>query len=101
MNIVNPSMKEKYPMWYDAMEKQQKQQEIDNMLYMAQLEISQFVDAKMKEIEEKVRNIENNVNQSSINIEATLNNQSIMNSSAINREVKKIVVKELEKALKG
>jgi hypothetical protein len=99
--LVNPSMREKYPMWYDAMEKQQKQQEIDNMLLMAELEFSQFVDAKIKEIEDKVREIENSVNKTSYSIEATLNNQPITNSSAINREVKKMVVKELEKALKG
>lgn len=100
MMMVNPSMKEKYPYWYAQIEREERQREIDRMLMMAELQLSQFVDAKIKEIDEKVREIENRVNQSSINIDATLNNQSILNSSAINREVKKIVVKELERALK-
>lgn len=100
MMLVNPSMKEKYPYWYAQVEREERQREIDNMMMIAELQLSQFVDSKIKEIDDKVREIENRINQSSINIDATLNNQSILNSSAINREVKKMVVKELGKALK-
>lgn len=97
--LVNPSMKEKYPYWYAQVEREEKQREIDNMLFMAQIQLSQFVDEKMKDIDNKVREIEERVRQADYNVITTINNKPMENNSAINREIKKMLVKELEKAL--
>ena len=100
MMLVNPSMKEKYPYWYHNEEIREERNRIERLIEEAEYRISKFVDAKLDDVELRIREIENKVNQSSFNIETTLNNQTIDNSSMIKREVKKIVIKELEKALK-
>lgn len=99
MMLVNPNMKDKYPYWYAMVEKEQQQRQIDEMMMIAQIKLSQFVDTKIKEIDDKVRDIENQIHQASFNIEANINNQP-MSNSVINREIKKMVVNEIEKALR-
>lgn len=99
MIIANTRIKEKYPYWNANMEKQQEEQRINRIIEEAELRITQFVDMKMNEIEARIQEIENNVKQTKYNIEATLNNQT-MDDSIIRREVKKMVLKEFEKALK-
>ena len=99
MMLVNPNMKDKYPYWYAMVEKEQQQRQIDEMMMIAQIQLSQFVDTKIKEIDDKVRDIENRLHQASFNIEANINNQPISNN-VINREIKKMVVNEIEKALR-
>ena len=99
MMLVNPNMKDKYPYWYAMVEKEQQQRQIDEMMMIAQIQLSQFVDTKIKEIDDKVRDIENRIHQASFNIEANINNQP-MSNSVINREIKKMVVNEIEKALR-
>ena len=99
MILTNPALKEKYPYWYANMEREQEQQRMERKIEEAEWRISQFVDMKMNEIEAKIREIENNVNQTRISIEATLNNKP-MNSTNINNEVKRMVYKEVEKAFK-
>ena len=99
MLYVNPSMKDKYPYWYAQVEREERQREIDNMVFMAELELSQFVDAKMKDIESMVNEIKNRLQQTSYNVETTINNKP-MSSDVINREIKKMAVEQFKKALK-
>lgn len=99
MMLVNPNMKDKYPYWYAMVEKEQQQRQIDEMLMIAEIQFSQFVDAKMKDIDNMVNEIRNRLQQTSYNVEATINNKP-MSNDVINREIKKMVMSEFEKALR-
>ena len=98
MIAIPPNSGKDYLFWKNK-EKQDRQQEIDNMLYMAEYQFSQFVESKMKDIDNLVREIENRLHQTDLNIEANINGNALT-SQTINREIKKIVLNEFEKALK-
>lgn len=100
MMLTNPSMKEKYPYWYQNAMEQEEQRRIERLIDMAEWRIENYLKGKMQELEQKIRDIEVKVNGASFNIETTLNNQSMIDSGAINREIKKMVVNEIRKALK-
>lgn len=99
MMLTNPSMKDKYPYWWANKEKQEREQELERMIEAAEWRLSQFVDEKMKDIDSLVREIENRLQNMSYNAEGTFNGLP-MNSSTINREIKKMVISEFHKALR-
>lgn len=99
MMFVSPSMKEKYPYWYAMVEKEQQQRQIDEMLMMAEIQFSQFVDDKMKDVDNMVNEIKNRLQETRFDVEATINNKT-MSNEVINREIKKMVMEQFKKAVK-
>lgn len=99
MTYSNPSMKEMYPYWWANKEKQEREQELERMIEAAEWRLSQFIDGKMKDIDSLVRDVESRIQNMSYNAEGTFNGLP-MNNSTINREIKKMVINECEKALR-
>lgn len=99
MIMTNPSMRYTNPYLWDRIVEEEQRRRMERLTDEAELRISQYVDTKLKEIEDRIREIENKVNQSSYNIETTFNNVPT-DMGSINREVKKMVVNEIKKALR-
>jgi len=99
MLLINPSIKETNPYLWDRIIEEEQRRRMELLTDEAELRISQFVDMKLKGIEDRIREIENKVNQSSYNIETTINNVPV-NNATMQRELKKMVLNEVKKALK-
>ena len=99
MLLTNPSIRETNPYLWDRIIEEEQRRRMELLTDEAELRISQFVDMKLKGIEDRIREIENKVNQSSYNIETTINNVPV-NNVTMQRELKKMVMNEVKKALK-
>lgn len=99
MLISNPDMKDKYPYWWSNKMKDETQKQYDEMLSMAEYQISKYIELKMKELDSKLSQIENALRQLNINIEANVNGKP-MTSDVINRELKRMVIEQFENILK-
>jgi hypothetical protein len=99
MLLTNPSIRETNPYLWDRIIEEEQRRRMELLTDEAELRISQYVDMKLKGIEDRIREIENKVNQSSYNIETTINNVPV-NNATIQRELKKMVLNEVKKALK-
>lgn len=96
---TNPSMRETNPYLWNRIMEEEERNRMERLTDEAELRISQFVDMKLKGIEDRIREIEIKINQSSYNIETNINNVPVDNTT-IQREIKKMVISEVKKALK-
>lgn len=99
MILTNPSIRETNTYLWDRIIEEEQRRRMELLTEEAELRISQFADMKLKGIEDRIREIENKVNQSSYNIETTINNVPV-NNATMQRELKKMVLNEVKKALK-
>lgn len=99
MLLTNPSIRETNPYLWDRIIEEEQRRRMELLTDEAELRISQFVDMKLKGIDDRIREIENKVNQSRYNIETTINNVPV-NNATMQRELKKMVMNEVKKALK-
>lgn len=92
MQYSSYDMKDKYPYWWANKEKEEREREIEQLLEYAKMDLDLYINRKIEEIENKVKDIV-------INVEANIGGRKTT-IDAIGNEVRNMLYDELKRAFR-